>query len=86
MDKNAFKEAKGLEKGTNAAATTHLSYVINWKTLQHKTETLPFNNNNYNTWRAHVWKNAVHIMGLICMTLHALDKITFINSKIADIL
>lgn len=79
MDRNAFKEAKGVEKGTKAAASTHgwLSHVFNWRPRQHMTETPPFNN-NYNTWRAHVWKNGVHIMGLICMTMHALDKYTFI--------
>lgn len=26
-------------------------------------------------------KNTVHIMGLMCMLLHALDKITLMNSK-----
>lgn len=74
MDKNAFKEAKGVEKGTKATASPHgwLSHVFNGRALQHMTETLPFNN-NYNTW-----KNAVHIMGLICMTTYVLDKVTFI--------
>lgn len=62
MDKNAFKEAKGVEKGTKAVASPHgwLSYVFNWRPLQRMTETLPFNNNYEYLERACLEKCSPH--------------------------
>lgn len=86
MGKMLLKKLKG-RKREQKLQHLHMADLAMFLTGDHcnTTETLPFNN-KYDTWRGRVWKNAVHIMGLICMTTHALEKVTFISFKIDDVL